>query len=152
MIDYVDGILLNGTAEAKYGLKKKFGLETLVDEDFASYVFFVFLSSCGLEQDETGTDCYSALAIGPAALQDNQFTTYNALGYNTLNLFCDYVENVPPGSDSDRLPGANGVGLKKALDGYAQYMKLQLEGCESPYLPKYVQHVKVALTNRPYNE
>lgn len=38
VIDHVDTILLNGTTEEKLALKKRFGLESLVDEDFASYV------------------------------------------------------------------------------------------------------------------
>lgn len=36
VVDYVDGVLLNGTAEAKGALKEKFGLAGLeYDDDFA---------------------------------------------------------------------------------------------------------------------
>lgn len=77
----------------------------------------------------------SALAVGPSTLQGNQFTSYNEDGHNSLNLFCDYIGGVATSSNSSRLPGADGVGLKKALDGYVQYMKERLEGCKTPLHP-----------------
>lgn len=46
--------------------------------------------------------------------------------------FCDYIENVWPNS-TNTVPGAKGVGLTKALDGYAKYIKEEtLPGCTSP--------------------
>lgn len=42
--------------------------------------------------------------------------------YNPYFLFCDYIENVEPGSTSTTLPGASGVGVTKALAGYARWL------------------------------
>lgn len=44
------------------------------------------------------------------------------LGYSPYYRFCDYVENVWPNS-TNPVPGAKGVGLVDALDGYARYVK-----------------------------
>jgi hypothetical protein len=37
--------------------------------------------------------------------------------------FCDYVENAVDVTDTSKLPGSEGVGLNKALEGYARWMK-----------------------------
>ncbi|GME32856.1 putative serine protein [Neofusicoccum parvum] len=95
VIDYVDGVLLNGTAAEKQSLKEKFGLG-------------------GLEHAD---DFASALENGPWLWQSNQFYT----GYSSFYQFCDYVENAV-GSNAS-VPSAAGVGLQKALDGYATWMK-----------------------------
>lgn len=85
----------------------------------------------------------SALENGPWLWQSNQFYT----GYSSFYQFCDYVEvnasqnpanstpnaNVPQnavGSNAS-VPSAAGVGLQKALDGYATWMKeLLIPGCK----------------------
>lgn len=48
-------------------------------------------------------------------------------------LFCDSVENVGPlYPNSTVIPGAEGVGLEKALEGYANWVKTELlPGCMS---------------------
>lgn len=92
VIDHVDSILLNGTAEEVYKLKAKFGLQNLKHSD----------------------DFASALENGPWLWQGNQF--YQNSGFFD---FCDAVENATP--NSTILPGAEGVGLEKALAGYASW-------------------------------
>ncbi|KAB5536262.1 putative serine peptidase [Coniochaeta sp. 2T2.1] len=94
VVDYVDGVLRLGTPKAKQALKEKFGLGGIVhDNDFAA-----------------------ALENGPWSWQSHDFRS----GYSSFFEFCDYVENVWPGSTA-QAPGAGGVGLQKALDGYAKW-------------------------------
>ncbi|KAH7061304.1 peptidase S28 [Macrophomina phaseolina] len=107
VIDYVDGILLNGTDSDKQALKEKFGLgELKYDDDFAS-----------------------ALQNGPWLWQSNQFYT----NYSSFYQFCDYIENaITPGNNNTTNTTASsltqrtvssGVGLSAALDGYARWVK-----------------------------
>ncbi|KAI1338737.1 peptidase S28 [Xylariaceae sp. FL0016] len=109
VIDHVDSILLNGTSEEKTALKDKFMLADLEDADFAS-----------------------AIENGPWTWQSGQFYSYPTYGYTPYYQFCDYVENVWPNS-TNAVPDENGVGLEKALDGYAKWWtELELPGyCES---------------------
>ncbi|OTB03266.1 hypothetical protein M426DRAFT_322045 [Hypoxylon sp. CI-4A] len=97
VINYVDSTLLNGTAKAKIELKNKFLLGDLEDADFGA-----------------------ALENGPWTWQSGQFYSENSLGYTPYYQFCDYVENVWPNS-TNAVPGPEGVGLTKALDGYAKW-------------------------------
>ncbi|KAH8886065.1 endoprotease endo-Pro [Thozetella sp. PMI_491] len=96
VIDYVDGILKNGTADAKQAIKNKFGLGGVVhDGDFAS-----------------------ALESAAWQWQATDFTT----GYSGFYQFCDYVENMFPNVTTPA-PGPEGVGLCKALNGFARWSK-----------------------------
>jgi len=97
VIDYMDNILVNGTQDEIHTLKSRFGLESLQHND----------------------DFMSALANGPFEWQGNQF--YENTGFF---LWCDYVENAVNASGAD-VPGAEGVGLEKALAGYAQWWNEQ---------------------------
>ncbi|EAA29065.1 hypothetical protein GE21DRAFT_9703 [Neurospora crassa] len=109
VIDYVDSVLLHGTPKAKRELKSKFKLQNLTDADFAS-----------------------AIESGPWSWQSTQFYSEKITGYNPYYRFCDYVENVWPNS-TNKVPGPLGVGIKKALDGYAKwFVEESLPGtCES---------------------
>ncbi|KAI1399038.1 peptidase S28, partial [Hypoxylon fuscum] len=104
VIDYVDSVLLHGSAREKAKLKNKFMLGNLQDADFAS-----------------------ALENGPWTWQSGQF--YSGAPYYR---FCNYIENVWPNS-TNPVPGPEGVGLTKALEGYAKWFKeVSLPGyCES---------------------
>lgn len=75
---------------------------------------------------------FRALAFGPIIFQNTQFFFQDVYGvYNPFFLFCDYIENVEPGSTSTTLPGPGGVGVTKALAGYARWMTQQvLPGCK----------------------
>ena len=95
VIDYMDNILLNGTAQQQHDLKAKFGLETVEHND----------------------DFMAALENGPWLWQGNQF--YQTTGFYE---WCDYVENSVNASSST-VAGPNGVGLEKALQGYADWTK-----------------------------
>lgn len=107
VIEYVDSVLLSNDTAAKNELKAKFGLE-------------------GLEHDD---DFASVLENGPWQWQGNSFTT----GYSSFYQWCDAVENVGalfPNTSS--VPGAEGVGLTKALDGYAKWIREEVvPGCKS---------------------
>lgn len=73
---------------------------------------------------------FSALEWGPWQWQSSQFYSVKNSGYNPYYRFCDYVENVWPNS-TNKVPGALGVGLLKALDGYAKWVKEELlPGCK----------------------
>ncbi|KAL2178375.1 serine carboxypeptidase S28-domain-containing protein [Thermothelomyces heterothallicus CBS 202.75] len=115
VINYVDLVLSFGSKKSKQALKDKFGLGELEDADFAA-----------------------ALEWGPWEWQSGQFYSFNTTGYNPFYRFCDYVENVWPNS-TNKVPGPGGVGLTKALDGYAKYVKEQvIPGfCESAGYPEW---------------
>ncbi|KAI9742271.1 MAG: hypothetical protein M1818_004171 [Claussenomyces sp. TS43310] len=104
VIDHVDEVLTTGTAEEKNALKAMFGLE-------------------GVEHAD---DFASAIENGPWLWQENTFTT----GYSGFYQFCDAVEGVTAGQADT--PGPGGVGLEKALAGYASYFN-------SSILPNYCQ-------------
>lgn len=106
VIDYVDGILLGNDTAAKQALKDKFGLG-------------------GVEHDD---DFASVLENGPWLWQSDSFYS----GYSDFYFWCDSVENV--GSlypNATSVPGEEGVGLEKALEGYAKWTKEYLvPGCK----------------------
>lgn len=105
VIDHIDSVLLNGTASEIRSLKSMFGLQDLEHKD----------------------DFAAALENGPWLWQGNQF--YTNSGFFD---FCDAVENVSQNSTS--LPGADGVGLEKALAGYANWFKtVSLPGACASY-------------------
>lgn len=97
VIAHVDDILLGNNTAAKKALKKKFGLEAIEhDDDFAG-----------------------VLQNGPWNWQSDDFYT----GYTDFFLWCDTVENVGPlYPNSTTVPGPEGVGLEKALDGYVKWI------------------------------
>ncbi|RFU74516.1 peptidase s28 [Trichoderma arundinaceum] len=94
IIQHVDQVLLGRNQKAKDELKSLFGLGDVEhDDDFA------------------------------AALNNGLYTWQSVLfsdGTSALNDMCDYVENQWPGS-TNPIPGPGGVGLKKALAGYAKW-------------------------------
>jgi hypothetical protein len=92
VIDYVDTILGTSTLDEKYALKEMFGLGPLGDADFGA-----------------------ALGSGPSRWQGIQFF---ADSYGFFD-FCDAVENA---INSTSPPGVEGVGLEKALAGYASWV------------------------------
>lgn len=108
VIEYMDGILQSNDTAAKQALKAKFGLE-------------------GIEHDD---DFMSVLENGPWQWQSNDFYT----GYSEFYVFCDSVENVGPlFSNATVVPGIEGVGLEKALEGYAKWIKEDvIPGCKNP--------------------
>ncbi|KAJ5935397.1 Peptidase S28 [Penicillium verhagenii] len=95
VVDYVDQVSAHGTKAQQKELQALFGLG-------------------GLEHYD---DFASALQNGPWLWQSNSFYT----GYSEFFEFCDYVEGVEAGASV--VPGADGVGLKKALSGYAKWFK-----------------------------
>ncbi|KAM7197563.1 serine-type peptidase-like protein [Rhypophila sp. PSN 637] len=104
VIDHIDRILLYGTAGEKDSLKRSFGFEGTADVDFAW-----------------------ALATPLMLFQSTQFSD----GFNSIDLFCGFVEN---STGDEHIPGADGVELKKALDGFARYLKDELQGsCGGSY-------------------
>ncbi|KAL1311365.1 hypothetical protein AAFC00_001536 [Neodothiora populina] len=91
VVDHVDAVFHNGTADEQYALKAMFGLGDLEHYD----------------------DFAAALENGPWLWQGNQFYLNSGFFY-----FCDAVENATP---NGTVPGAEGVGLEKALAGYASW-------------------------------
>lgn len=69
VIEYIDDILLHGSAKQKQKLKAKFMLQDVEDADFAS-----------------------ALEAGPWSWQSTQFYSESTLGYTPYYQFCDYIE------------------------------------------------------------
>ncbi|MCJ1288096.1 hypothetical protein MMC26_007451 [Xylographa opegraphella] len=99
VIDHVDKVLNNGSKSQIHELKTMFGLQQLEHND----------------------DFASALQNGPWLWQENSFTT----GYSGFFQFCDFVEGVANESNPVD-PGPAGVGLTKALAGYARWMNTTL--------------------------
>lgn len=106
VISYVDSVLTGDDEEAIQSLKDKFGLGALTHND----------------------DVAEVLANGPYQWQGIQF--YD--GYSSFDLFCDSVENVGEFyPNNTKNPGAEGVGLTKALEGYATFIKeYVVDGCK----------------------
>ncbi|EMC90840.1 hypothetical protein BAUCODRAFT_99497 [Baudoinia panamericana UAMH 10762] len=115
VIEYVDGVLTNGTDDEVYDLKAMFGLQNVTHND----------------------DFAVALENGPWLWQGNQFYT----GYSAFFQWCDAVEGVSNGST---VPGAEGVGLEKALAGYASWMN-------QTFLPGYCESYGYEVFNGTYN-
>ncbi|KAK3291587.1 peptidase S28 [Chaetomium fimeti] len=115
VINYVDLVLSFGSKKRKQALKDKFLLGDLEDQDFAS-----------------------ALETGPWQWQSTQFYSVDVQGYTPYYRFCDFVENVWPNS-TNKVPGARGVGLTKALEGYAKFVREEvIPGyCENSGYPEW---------------
>ena len=97
VVDHVDAVFANGTEAQQQDLKELFGLGDLEHYD----------------------DFAAALENGPWLWQGIQF--YTDGGFFE---FCDAVESVAP--NSTVLPGTDGVGLSKALAGYADWFNSTL--------------------------
>ena len=107
VIEHMDNVLTTGTAKEIHDLKAMFGLEAVEHND----------------------DFMAALEWAPWLWQGNQFY-YNS-GFFT---WCDFVENAVNETDPAKIPGAEGVGLQKALEGYARWGKHY-------YFPNFCQSV-----------
>ncbi|CAK7229634.1 hypothetical protein SBRCBS47491_007317 [Sporothrix bragantina] len=112
VVKYIDEVMSKGTDADIQNLKNKFGLGSVEHND----------------------DFADVLLNGPASWQNHDFYT----GYTGVFQFCDYVENAVAGvfnssCTPETTPSATGVGLKKALNGYAKWTKdILLPGyCES---------------------
>lgn len=117
VIDHMDEVLTSGSDAEVLALKTKFGMQDVLHND----------------------DLMAALENGPWLWQGNQF--YRNTGFFD---WCDYIENVhfsqtnstsnlTTYKNTSTVPGPEGVGLAKALEGYAAWTKAEfLPGyCES---------------------
>ena len=120
VVDYMDNILTNGSAEDQTALKTKFGLQDLAHND----------------------DFVTAIENGPWLWQSNQFYT----GYSGFFQFCDFVENVAVAGNYSNatIPSADGVGVEKALDGYAKWFSTE-------FLPGWCQSYGYSDWNDTYS-
>ncbi|KFG79118.1 putative serine peptidase [Metarhizium anisopliae] len=96
LISHVDDVLFNGTTHQKQELKALFNSSSNTsDSNFANV-----LSS---------------------PLGDWQSTHFTS-GYTNFSQMCDYVENQWSGSNVS-IPGPEGVGTQRALEGFAKWMR-----------------------------
>ncbi|KAK4201380.1 putative serine protease [Triangularia verruculosa] len=102
VVEFVDGVLDDGTPEEKDALKQEFGLEDLADDDFAQ-----------------------ELSFGMSQLQMTQFFSEEAYGKSQFYQFCDYVEGTYPATVNMTVPGEEGIGVERAVEGYARWVKEQ---------------------------
>ncbi|KAF3916893.1 hypothetical protein ABW21_db0200779 [Orbilia brochopaga] len=116
VVDHVDDIGFNGTPEQQKALQTEFGLGEL--EHYADFA--------------------SALQNGPWLWQGNSFTNKGAAFFD----FCDTVEGVSSKLNQTYgynrtaiIPGPEGVGLQKALEGYATWMK-------KTFVPDYCKNLE----------
>ncbi|KAF2421488.1 serine carboxypeptidase [Tothia fuscella] len=121
VVDYVDQVGYTGSEEEKKAFQTRFGLGNLEHyEDFAS-----------------------ALQNGPWLWQGNQF--YQNSGFYD---FCDAVEgaDTPSSNNSSivRIPTAEGVGVEKAVAGYARWVNETM-------LPGFCASYGYAEWQGPYN-
>ncbi|OAF60366.1 hypothetical protein VC83_03247 [Pseudogymnoascus destructans] len=103
-VEYIDKVFAKGSQKEQVALKEKFGLGKLRNDDFSS-----------------------VLEYGPSQEQSNTFYTPQP-----LTIFCDYVEGTHSNSTGASTNGVAGVGVAKALEGYAQWVK-------QVYLPESCQ-------------
>lgn len=102
VIDHIDSILTTGSEAQKRALKTQFSVSgNTSDGDFA-----VFLEN-----------------LGPTQWQQQNMNS----GYTPFFMWCDFVENMWPGSNNTA-PGVEGVGLAKAIDGYAKWAEFVSDG------------------------
>ncbi|KAF4991400.1 hypothetical protein FDECE_14055 [Fusarium decemcellulare] len=101
VVDHIDETLIHGTSQQKSALKDRFGLAALEhDADFAS-----------------------ALENALWSWQSNSFST----GYSEFYQFCDAVEGTTNQSRKNAsVPDSEGVGLEKALAGFANWVRTQM--------------------------
>ncbi|KLU92954.1 hypothetical protein MAPG_11902 [Magnaporthiopsis poae ATCC 64411] len=97
VIERVDNVLLTGSPQEKLALKTKFGFAALEhDADFGNALASVIRWQ----------------------------SMYPSKGYSAFYEWCDYVENaIPSVFPNASKPTAEGVGLEKALEGYAKYTR-----------------------------
>lgn len=132
VIEHIDSILLGDDDEAKQAIKEKFGLGAIEhDDDFASALENGPWQWQGHNFASNYSDFCKLTPILPLEVLRKH------LGASLLTvvctvLFCDSVENVGPlYPNSTVTPGAEGVGLEKALEGYANWVKTELlPGCK----------------------
>ncbi|KAG5995093.1 hypothetical protein E4U43_003115 [Claviceps pusilla] len=97
VVKHIDQVLSSGDAKAAYALKKKFGFEALSHNDDFGFAI-----------------------LTPFWYLQNRW--FGDSGADPFYRFCDYIENVFPNTTHPaRLPGPEGVGVEKALDGYAKW-------------------------------
>ncbi|KDN67486.1 putative serine carboxypeptidase S28 [Colletotrichum sublineola] len=94
IIEHVDTVLTNGTKDEIHALKEKFAMQDVVHND----------------------DFASALS-GPLGFWQS-IQQYS--GYSDFFAMCDAVEGV---TSNSTIPGADGVGLPKALDNFASWWR-----------------------------
>ncbi|KAH7305100.1 peptidase S28 [Rhexocercosporidium sp. MPI-PUGE-AT-0058] len=96
VVEYMDNIFMYGEESEKLALKAQFGLESL--------------------------DHYDDLMALLADVLGNlwQYHSFSPDYYYDIFRFCDMIENVEAGAAVS--PDANGVGLPKALSGYAKWV------------------------------
>ena len=111
VVQHVNEVLANGTSDQKQALRDTFGLGPLTDDvDFTQAI------------------------ITPLYFWQSLTTTS---GYSDFYQWCDFVENAINGTNSTTAPSASGVGLEKALAGWANYIKQMIPNfCSSNY-PRY---------------
>jgi len=114
VIDYMDDVLTNGTIQEAHDLEAMFGLQDVIHHD----------------------DFMAALAKFPWLWQSNQFVAYlilfactdDSLGFTRATLGSSSgatsLKGMIDATNSSVRPGAEGVGLQKALAGYAAWMNI----------------------------
>ncbi|KAI1052670.1 hypothetical protein LB507_009778 [Fusarium sp. FIESC RH6] len=95
VIEYLDDIMLHGSEDEIQKIKEAFGASDLEHND----------------------DFMNLLTYGPLSFQGASLRIHDTWQ------FCDYVENAVDTTDKSKLPSAEGVGLEKALAGYARWTK-----------------------------
>ena len=107
VINHMDDVLTTGSEDEVMDLKAMFGLESIEHND----------------------DFMAALEWGPWLWQSNQFD--GSYGFYD---WCDFVENAVAETNPARIPGEEGVGLEKALQGFAKWSK-------DSFFPDFCQNV-----------
>ncbi|KAL5617305.1 hypothetical protein FOBRF1_006053 [Fusarium oxysporum] len=95
VIEHLDNVMLHGSADEIQQIKEDFGAPNLKHND----------------------DFMNLLNYGPQSYQGASLRIHDTWE------FCDYVENAVGFIDKSKLPGSGGVGLDKALAGYARWTK-----------------------------
>ncbi|CEJ90071.1 hypothetical protein VHEMI05879 [[Torrubiella] hemipterigena] len=91
VVKHVDDVLLHGTETYKAALKRRFSADGASDQDFVT-----------------------GFVLGPLSAQQNQQVSSKT---SALTFLCDYLENQQP-EHYVPMPGSDGVGLDRALDGF----------------------------------
>jgi hypothetical protein len=121
VIDYIDSVLLNGSQKEIDALKASFGFQNLTHND----------------------DFVNMLSADPELWLGLQFDTASSGPVNNVYLWCDAVEGawdpVTQNYTHSKLPGAEGVGVEKALQNWGKWVKYyRLPGsCTSMYGQNY---------------
>ncbi|KAK3670459.1 hypothetical protein LTR78_009700 [Recurvomyces mirabilis] len=118
VIEHMDTILTTGSAAEILELKTMFGLQNVTHND----------------------DFMNVLENGPWLWQSNQFYT----GYSGFFQWCDAIEGMTNATNTTVRPGPEGVGLEKALAGYASWVN-------TTFLPGYCETYGYDVFNGTYN-